>query len=317
MGDEAAKLAFAILIHPEISHRDARLLGMIHALQTQGRHVIHEELAEALDISVLSVARRLRLLRERGIVSNERVGSHQWWYTISLPDSIVDLDSPPDPPSGPSGPPGGQDSPTSDPTPDPTGTPSTASNTLTLIPGGKGKETEEKTEGAIESTLSQDPKMNDKLKKVVEEAKARGTKKPAPKRERFGVRKDHRREAFKTKEPSMYNVNDLELVYQAAWERSKRKGRPYRWTNKDRGQAKHLIQDQGPENAAKLIEYATEHWNALMQRYGVTGAPSLQAIYAYRRSWMGEALEGGPKKRKGFAEFSGDEEFEGGDTGWG
>lgn len=71
-----------ILWHPELSITDKVLLSMIQARQERGASAKHSELGKALGILPDSVARRLRNLRERGLLENQRVGNREWWYNF-------------------------------------------------------------------------------------------------------------------------------------------------------------------------------------------------------------------------------------------
>jgi len=116
------------------------------------------------------------------------------------------------------------------------------------------------------------------------------------------TRAEQQRAAMEQKDVSEYNCNDMWYVFKDFW---RWEGKPIGWTKRDRKHIKELIDEQGAEAVVTYIKYAIEHWNALCSRFNVSGKPSVPCLYGYRRTWLYEALEGGPKARKNYgAEYS-------------
>jgi hypothetical protein len=175
--------------------------------------------------------------------------------------------------------------------------------------------------GQFSDPLKEKPRMTKKigpltrLKLKAEEVLSSGKLKRSENPPR---RKDTRHEKFREKSPSEYNVNDIEIIFKKAWAGSELTGKPFRWTMKDRGQVRDLLNDQGGEAVKIYFEYIIQNWESIRSRYNMGGSPSVALLYGYRRSWFSEALEGGPPKVKkpGMVEYE-EHDFDGGETGWG
>ncbi|NIW51588.1 MAG: hypothetical protein GWN17_05070 [Candidatus Korarchaeota archaeon] len=110
-------------------------------------------------------------------------------------------------------------------------------------------------------------------------------------------------------------MNDLENTFRNLWQEHKFIGNPFRWTAKERKFCKEILKAEGPEAVVTLFRYIFENWNDVKERYDLGGAPSMQLMYAYRRTFMFDALLGAPQKRKHGGDYSGDADM--GESGWG
>jgi len=329
---QCVQLLSSILQEPQIAAPDKVLLSFIATEQAEGRTVIHRALADLVDITATSVARRLRKLRERGFVECERVGKHAWEYLFvgfDVPASSEEMVPFVGDPMTlhPEGSGGSQVE--ENPAPPPpvnvydlfTGE-RILLRKATLADGGSpaGSPLAPTQEDDVAVVTGPDSRLKEILEQKV--ANVGNKKRVSPKKDRFKVRggPTNRWERFKAKKPSEYKVPDMEMLYKQTWEKEQLSGRPFSWTGKDQGQVKRMIVDQGAEAVAKLIVYVLSNWDKIKRRYRLTGTPSPAVIYGYRRSWMPEAIDGPPKEvLRGPAEWTGDadEDDELDETGWG
>lgn len=132
----------------------------------------------------------------------------------------------------------------------------------------------------------------------------RTKKKGDGKPERFGVKRNIRLEKFRAKGPADYNANDLALLISREWKAKGWKSKSPRFTMRDRGHAKSLIEDHGAEDVATAIEYMIRNWADICRRYRVTGFPSIRVLYGFRHSWIPESVEGVKHGASAGAEFN-------------
>lgn len=279
-----------IVTHPELSDRDVRTILVLQSLQERDGGVTQDEVSRALDITRSSVEKRIHSLKERGLLKLVRVDRYHWRYDFSVlygeaaakPVLRLVGGSSPDPQVRPS---------SKTPQPDPQ--PVVIHPEISLEDGKKDFTTE--SEKPMPKVTGPDGKLRD----LIEESLS----KPLL-AERFAVRRDTRRDRFKTKTPGEYNVNDLELVFQEAWAKKWKLARPSRWTNRERGHVKEMLSEQGPESMVRVFSWLVEEWESTAGRHGIIGHPNVLVLYGYRRTWIPLALEG-PMKRRWGAEYNG------------
>jgi hypothetical protein len=112
-----------------------------------------------------------------------------------------------------------------------------------------------------------------------------------------------------------YNANDMENIFRGLWNEHGFVGNPFRWTLKEKKFAKEMIKVQGQQVVVDVMKYVFENWQEIMMRYRISGAPSMQLIYAYRRTWTFDAIGGMPVQRTFAGDYSGDVDM--GESGWG
>lgn len=267
-----------------------------------------------------TITRHVGLLRDQGYVTQERTAKGAWRYTVAPEYTLKDTpnDTPGDTGDTPEG--------TLKDTPNDTPNDTPRVYKLGIIPGGlENRDSEKNPKGendvkliGPQGALLQTIEVAAQAAPRAREEKAERKRKPSS--ERFAVGKNKRRLAFDEKTVDEYNCNDIELVMQDAWKAQDLPGKPFRFTNADRKWAKEMIDDQSAEAVVTTVQYVIEHWGELLGRFpGLNGAPSMNVIYAYRRSWVPEALRGGPEdvKRKLPGEYDAEAAAESPDFGWG
>jgi len=293
-----ASLVFRINVHPELDDRDKVMLVTALAHKEVEGDINQARLAQALHIGRATVERRFQRLRGKGLVSIHRSGAHSWSYDFSGFLTLHALKS--DPSSLGEGLEGHRDNSGPSCMSDGPHTETAVKNSSETPSGpssmGDPSLHEIKHSSIIEETSSLvSPGRKDTMVKVtgpdtefkkdLEKIAGRPVK-----GERFGVPVNKQRAAMEKKEVSEYNCNDLWYIFKDAWRSRSWNGHPTRWTNRDRGHAKELIDEQGAENIVKYIKWVFAEWENLCRRYKVKGYPSIQIAYAYRRSWLPEAL---------------------------
>lgn len=138
-----------------------------------------------------------------------------------------------------------------------------------------------------------------------------------PRKKRVPMSGQSRWERFEKKEPKEYNVPDLEMFFKVQWEQNALPGKPFGWSQKDRGQMKMLVNDQGPELVAAYIQYVLTNWTDLRRRYNVHGSPNVAVMFGYRSSWFPESIEGPPSTNQKGATFEWSDNKDKEDLSWG
>jgi anti-sigma28 factor (negative regulator of flagellin synthesis) len=98
------------------------------------------------------------------------------------------------------------------------------------------------------------------------------------------------------KEVEHQNCRTLWSLFCSLWEESKLQGYPIAWTNRERKHAKDLIDEQGYENVVAYFKYCFDNWRVLAHKFRIKSlVPDMLVLYGYRRSLVPEALN--PKKQ--------------------
>lgn len=286
-----------IIVHPELMDRDVRIILFSMRKQEEGEPLNQKFIAGALGVGYSTVERHLRRLRELGLLSIERVDSHTWYYDFSAIYrshlNVVTLHS-----CDPSQLRGSEDefyakledealkneSPTLH---------SEAENCgVTLHSCDPSLHIYNKTNNLITksdllSGLKGQVEMkitgpDTKLKKILQSIpeKSKQTKKKSPPSEPKGP-----------KPVEEYNCNDMYRSYCRHWRMAKIPGNPPSATIRDRKHFKDMITEQGAVVVLKYIKWVFKNWGALCSRDKVTGAPNINLIYGYRRSWLFESMK--------------------------
>lgn len=287
----------SILLRPDLDDRDARMLLLILSWQKEGRSVTQSDLAAALHVGTATVTRRLHSLKERRLISINRLGRTSWEYDLSklrpaltlvAPVSIQDT-------------PGVNETPTSPDSPClATQMTNQDSDYSSLYINTHRDDLEEKEE--IEPLLSEGAQpmrvigQESPLKTAIQSV---DPDYPSCK-QRFSVPQKK-----KTKPQTMGSINcvDMESAFRRLW-REKWKGSPIRWTLREKGHLKELIRDHGPADVLTYICYVFDNWEKLSKRFGWKGFPSVVLLYGFRRTLLPESLN--PPKAV-TVEFRGDD----------
>ena len=287
--------------HPALDDRDLRIILFSMRLQEKGEFVTQRRVAEGLTIGHSTVERRFRRLRKEGFLFLERVNSTVWFYDFSsLYDTPLSVALHPD-----------------DPSPKRRARPSSESP-VTLHSGDPSPHISKKKDqnkGRKKDLPVRDGEEmrvhgpDGKLKTVIQGIPP-GKKKH---RDRSAVKKSR----LETKEISDYNCNDLIALFYREWRKVNLPGNPTKVTGREAKHLKELIDDQGPENAVKYIQWVFANWDGLVEEYQVSGAPSIVLLYGYRRSWVFRALknEVPGKSKKGTSEYKGKDDIPSGSWG--
>lgn len=78
-----SEIRAALRWNTDLDPLDRALLTEIYETQFLDRTTTHAQLARECGISVVRVARRLRKLRKRQLVSSKQVGQSRWHYDLS------------------------------------------------------------------------------------------------------------------------------------------------------------------------------------------------------------------------------------------
>lgn len=102
-----------------------------------------------------------------------------------------------------------------------------------------------------------------------------------------------RLQAFGEKPASQYNAKDMELVLASAWKAKGWKTSPPRFTKRDLGHAKQLIEQYGSEDTANVIKKIIENWEKIKMEYTIKGYPSMPIFFGFRNSFFPLVIDGG------------------------
>jgi len=334
-----------LLLNKDLDDRDVRLLLLTDTLQQELGQVRRKDLAKALSIDISTVGRRFRRLHELGVLKSVRKGSKVWEHNIVSsrhqgagseaisanlqnqkygPGSSPSVVTPhPDAP-----PPNVLEAHSDAPTHPSVGTHPGERSPHILITNNNKKERiiyssilsvravdTMKVSGpddALMDLIRSSQKMTEKAHE--EKLKKRKNKPLSP-----GLVQTYscrRQMAHDEKEPSEYNVNDMEIIFGNEWRAMGLKGKPVRWTQKERGQLKDMIVDQSPEVVAGYLSYVFANWEDLRQRFRIQGYPSVPSMYGFRRTWLSEYVNGKQEPlRKKSAEYDATEDIPSGSWG--
>jgi hypothetical protein len=101
--------------------------------------------------------------------------------------------------------------------------------------------------------------------------------------------------------PENYNVNHIETLFRISWGENWETP-PGRFTMKDKGICKRLLEEYGGASLAKVVTEVVTNWQRFVNKYGVNGRPSMSVIYGYRGSWISEVLDGEVESTAGVEE---------------
>jgi len=262
-----------VLSYPGLTDREIRLLLTIDTLQA-ARDVIKAELEELLEVSRSTIERTLRSLKDKGLLLMQRLGSSKWFYRFSLALQPGD---------------------------DPHVSSSSSSSSSSFSP----LEKEERSNYYLTHVALQpgdDPRLEMAPLKFkhrtpfvdalvgAAERKPKKPKKPIPFTRQS--REERLRSKMAEKDVSEYTCTDMRFIFEDEWKRAEWKGRIPRWVGKDFGLMKLMIEEYGPEDTVKYIQYICRNWNELCRRYRVNGYPSVGAMKSFGSSWYPEMMNG-------------------------
>jgi len=254
-----------VLSYPGLTDREVRLLLTIDTLQS-ARAVIKAELEDLLSVSRSTIERTLRSLREKGLLLMKRIGSSKWLYRFSM--ALLPGE----------------------------GAPLINSSSLDLT---------KKSYTCVALQPSDDPRIfmaplkfkhRTPLVDALVDAAKRTPNKPKKPKKIVPFTRQSRDERLRAKmvekDVSEYTCSDMRFVFEDEWERAGWKGRTPKWIGKDYGLMKMIIEEYGPEDTVKYIQYVFRNWSDLCQRYKVSGYPSVGVIKSFGRSWYPEMMNG-------------------------
>jgi DNA-binding transcriptional ArsR family regulator len=257
-----------VLSYPGLTDREVRLLLTIDTLQA-ARDVLKAELVELLEVSRSTIERTLRSLKDKGLLLMQRRGSSKWFYRFSV----------------------------------------------ALLPGEGAHVINNINISSSESSLDlknsfkymallpgDDPRLamaplNFKNRTPLVDAlvgaaqrKPKKPKKPIPFTRQS--REERLRSKMAEKDVSEYTCTDMRFIFEDEWKRADWKGRIPKWVGKDFGLMKMMIEEYGPEDTVKYIQYICRNWEDLCRRYRVNGYPSVGAMKSFGSSWYPEMMNG-------------------------
>ena len=321
-----------LLLCRDLDDRNFRLIVLIHKLQQELGHVRRQDLALALDVSVPTIERRLAQLKDLGLLTVERVGRLRI-YDIPLMNEAGQNHEVPSEPKEPYHLTPHLDDGIFEPHHHhlDDGHHSTdthhlgdASSPIIYLDTYRSKLEESKKqysperrradkmkisgpEGKLNNLLHSAQEKSEVAKKDREQRRAKRIKEEADLLPETAMTDQcKRRVRHENTERANYNVDDLRILFQDLWTKSGLRGRPTRWTLKERANVKDMIKDQGADVVAEYFEYVFENWADIQDRYRITGYPTLPAMYGYRRTWIPECLNGaqGTSRPKALVEYN-------------
>jgi len=101
---------------------------------------------------------------------------------------------------------------------------------------------------------------------------------------RAQTRTERARERFQAKSPDQYNANDMFFVLEEAWLAKWQNSVPGRFAQKDRANAKLLIDSYGAATVAQVIRKAVDRWEEVKREFNIRGHPSMGIFTGFRNS---------------------------------
>jgi DNA-binding transcriptional ArsR family regulator len=268
-GDNMSVVAVEkVLSYPGLTDREIRLLLTIDTLQAV-RGVIKAELEELLEVSRSTIERTLRSLKDKGLLLMQRLGSSKWFYRFSVALQPGD-------------------------------DPHVSSSSSSFSPLEKERSNYYLTHVALQP--GDDPRLEMaplkfKYRTPFVDALVGAVDRP-PKKPKKPIsfteqsREDRLRSKMAEKDVSEYTCTDMRFIFEDEWKRAEWKGRAPRWTGKDYGLMKMMMEEFGPEDTVKYVQYICRNWGDLCKRYRVNGYPSVGAMKSFGSSWYPEMMNG-------------------------
>jgi len=282
-----------ILSNPQLNDREVRILMIIYLRQEDGEFVTRSQISEKTGISISTVQRCIKSLRERDLIHVTRCSSQNWFHDLgpvlerirSVPIQHGDRAEPMEK-SCLTIQHGDHSQPIRD---------------ISIIKNIESGEINYRDNVCFSEgeTPMRVKNKNKNLRKIISDEETSFQKKKEEKQKKRivegggkerTVAKSNQKISFESKEPSEYNGNDLYYLIQKLWRRNRWRGNPTPFTRKDRKQAKGLIEEQSPEIVVEYFQYVFNNWNDISRRYRFKGMPSLGLLYGFRRQLLPEAL---------------------------
>lgn len=258
-----------VLSYPGLTDREVRLLLTIDTLQA-ARDVLKAELGELLSVSRSTIERTLRSLKDKGLLLMQRIGSSKWFYKFSV--ALL------------------------------SGEGAHVINNISSCSDISSLDLTKTSLKYVALQPSDDPRLEMaplkfKHRTPLVDALVGAAERP-PKKPKKHIpftrqsREERLRSKMAEKDVSEYTCTDMRFIFEDEWKRAEWKGRTPRWTGKDYGLMKMMIEDYGPEDTVKYIQYVCRNWEDLCKRYRVNGYPSVGAMKSYGGSWYPEMMNG-------------------------
>lgn len=141
--------------------------------------------------------------------------------------------------------------------------------------------------------LKEEPSSNNELKNLIDAGLELASKK-AKNRRPVQTKPSHWKKLnkFMEKDPSDYNSHDMELVMAASWKERGWKTPPPRFTKRDLGHAKSLIEQYGAEITCDVIKKVVSDWEFFVSKFNIKGYPSMPIIFGFRNSFFPLIIDG-------------------------
>ena len=102
-----------------------------------------------------------------------------------------------------------------------------------------------------------------------------------------------RLQTFVEKSATEYNSQDMEFVLAASWKAKGWKTPPPRFTKRDLGHAKQLIEQYGSLSTSDVIKQIIENWDTIKTQFNIKGYPSMPIFFGFRNSFFPLVIDGG------------------------